>query len=263
MDSWERVQRYLINSQTQLALPVGLFAVYLHPVDDAVKRNVAVPRLTDIGMLESWLDPLRQAFAAQGRVPAIQWVEGYAPEFAESLRRFGFAESQRESLLICTSDTSRPVSLIPGLTFVEIIESSPLSDVRENLDVNEFGFDSDGAKAATDEQAGEFRAQLGSARAFTAKLSGTAAAAGMYTAIHERITELVGITTLEPFRGRGIAGALTAHMAQAALESGCDLVFLRTTNPVALRAYERVGFRPMGAMLTYMASGSGSNDSSE
>jgi predicted GNAT family acetyltransferase len=44
-------------------------------------------------------------------------------------------------------------------------------------------------------------------------------------------------------------------MAEAAIEHGCDLVFLKTTNPAARRAYERVGFQPLGAVLTYVAGG--------
>jgi GNAT superfamily N-acetyltransferase len=245
----------MIASQPRPALPVGPFSVHLHPTDDAVENNVAMPGKPDIADLMSWLESLRDAFAAHGRIPAIQWLEEYAPELAGTLREVGFSENHREILLIYTAKALPAVSHIPGLSFIEITDSSPIPDVRENLDVNEFGFDPAGAQPATDEQATEFRATLGSARTFTAKLSGQAASAGMYTAPHGSVTQLVGIATLEVFRGRGLAGALTARMAETALECGCDLVFLKTANPVARRAYERAGFEPMSAVLTYVASG--------
>jgi predicted GNAT family acetyltransferase len=43
-------------------------------------------------------------------------------------------------------------------------------------------------------------------------------------------------------------------MAEVALACGCDLVFLKTANPAARRAYERAGFQPLSTVLTYVAS---------
>jgi GNAT superfamily N-acetyltransferase len=249
----ERVQQYII-SQTRPALQVGPFAVQFHPTDDAVEKNVAMPEVPDIVELRKWLEPLQEAFAAHRRIPAIRWLEGYAPELSEPLREAGFSEYELETLLIWTNKTSSTAPSIPGLSFLEITESSSLADVRENLDVNEFGFDPSGGHAATDEQAGEFRAALGTARAFTVKLSGQAASAGMYTAPQGGITQLVGVATLEAFRGRGLAAVLTARMAEVALACGCDLVFLKAANPAVRRAYERAGFQPLSPVLTYVAS---------
>ena len=76
----------------------------------------------------------------------------------------------------------------------------------------------------------------------------------MYTPPYGGVTELAGITTLDRFRGRGIATALTAYMTQSAFTQNCDLVFLTTSNPIARRAYERAGFQPAGMVLTYVAS---------
>lgn len=125
--------------------------------------------------------------------------------------------------------------------------------MREGLDVNEFGFDPTSAQPATEEQAERFRATLGAARAFTARLDGEGAGAGMYTPPDGGVTELAGIATLDRFRGRGIATALTAYMTQSAFTQGCDLVFLATANPIARRAFERAGFQPVGMVLTYVA----------
>lgn len=254
----ERVQQYVIESrrQTRTATLVGPFTVLLHPTSGTIESNVAIPHTPASEAPEqNWHEALRAAFASKGRIPAIQWIAEFAPHLASTLQTMGFSEYQRETLLVCTPET-RPPTLAPvaGLTFVTVTDASPLDEVRENLDVNEFGFDPAMAQPATDEQATQFRATLRAAKAFTARLHGYPAGAGMYTAPVAGMTELVGIATLEQYRGRGIAAALTAHMASSAFAQGCDLVFLWTANPAARRAYEHAGFQPMGDVLTYVAS---------
>ena len=63
--------------------------------------------------------------------------------------------------------------------------------------------------------------------------------------------ELVGITTLSAFRGRGIGMQVTAYLAQQAFLQGADLVFLDAVDEQAVRVYQRVGFQPYTHLLTY------------
>ncbi len=257
----ERVQQYVIESrrQTRTAALVGPFTVLLHPTDGAIESNVAIPHTPPSeAQVQHWHEALRTAFVSQGRLPAIQWIAAFAPHLASTLQAMGFSEHQRETLLVCTPETRlRTPAPGAGLTFVTITDASPLDEVRESLDVNEFGFDPTAAQPATNEQAAQFRTTLRAARAFTARLHGRPAGAGMYTAPMAGVTELAGIATLEQYRGQGIASALTAHMASAAFAQGCDLVFLWTANPAARRAYEHAGFQPAGDVLTYVASVTG------
>ena len=233
---------------------VGPFVVLLHPTDEALDTNVALLQLPTLEISQQWLEELQVTFAAHGRLPAaIQWIEADMPHLAASLQAVGFRERLQDVLLICTRQTLRSPAPLPGLTFVTLTQTALLADVREGLDVNEFGFDPTSAQPATDEQAERFRATLGTARAFTARLDGEGAGAGMSTPPYGGVTELTGIATLERFRGRGIATALTAYMTQSAFTQGCNLVFLTTANPIARRAYERAGFQPVGMVLTYEA----------
>jgi predicted GNAT family acetyltransferase len=78
----------------------------------------------------------------------------------------------------------------------------------------------------------------------------------MFTEIHEGVTELVGITTLSPFRRRGIAAALTAYMTLIAFQQGATLVFLIAANAQAGRVYERAGFLPCATRVIYEVSAS-------
>jgi ribosomal protein S18 acetylase RimI-like enzyme len=137
-------------------------------------------------------------------------------------------------------DKLKPQPAIPHLQFVMLTSESPLDLVKEGWNTNAEGFDE--TERATDEIAEAFRATLVSARAFTAKLHGVPAGAGMFTEIVDGVTELAGITTLPPYRGRGIAAALTTHMSQVAFAQGAEIVTLLVDNPAARRVYERVGF---------------------
>jgi predicted GNAT family acetyltransferase len=231
----------------------GPFTVLLHPTNDAIEDNEALPHTQEIGAPDSWHEPLRAAFVSHGRVPAIHWIDEYSPQLAAMLQAIGFVEHRREALLVCSQESLGEPAPMHDLTFVAITDTSPLAEARANLDANAAGFDPVATQPTTDEQAARFRATLTRARAFTARLHGLPVGAGMYTAPAAGVTELAGITTLEPYRGRGIAKALTAHMASAAFADGCDLVFLCTANSVARRAYERAGFQPAGDVLTFYA----------
>ncbi len=255
MTESRRIQAYLPRARQEghTVAHVGPFVVLLHPTDEALETNVALLQQPTIEVSQGWLEELQATFAAHRRLPAIRWIEADMPHLAASLQAADFREHLQEVLLICTPQTLRSPALLPGLTFVTLTQTAPLADVREGLDVNEFGFDPTSAQPATEEQAERFRATLGAARAFTARLDGEGAGAGMYTPPYGRVTELAGIATLDRFRGRGIATALTAYMTQSAFTQGCDLVFLATSNPIARRAYERAGFQPVGMVLTYVA----------
>ena len=172
--------------------------------------------------------------------PRRSWrTTGYLPD--------GVIQAAVQPLLVCTSDTLRTPRPVAELSVIEVGAAAGLAVLRENLDLNARGFDP-AAPASSDEEAAEFGRDLGTAMAFTARLHGQSAAAGMYLAPHSNVTELVGIATLEPLRGQGIGAALTAAMAAHAFANGITVAFLVTDNPTAKRVYERVGFRAIGTV---------------
>lgn len=57
------------------------------------------------------------------------------------------------------------------------------------------------------------------------------------------VGHITGMATAPEFRGRGLAGLLTAYAARSAREEGAALVALEVATPEAERAYSRVGFR--------------------
>jgi ribosomal protein S18 acetylase RimI-like enzyme len=134
---------------------------------------------------------------------------------------------------------------------ITLDSSSPLGLVKESLLTNERGFDPKFVGMVTDADTVAYRRRLTSARVFLAKLAETPVGAGMFVEPFDGVTELSGITTLEPFRRRGVGAALTARAVVEAFSQGVDLVFLTTANGDARRVYEHLGFCTEATKLTY------------
>ncbi|MCY1139223.1 GNAT family N-acetyltransferase [Actinoplanes sp. Pm04-4] len=141
----------------------------------------------------------------------------------------------------------RPPAGPPGVEVVLLDENAPVALIRENLDVNERGFDPSAA-AVTDEQANAFRPQLAGARSVTVRLDGEPAAAGMALPVSSGVSELVGITSLVGHRRRGLGRLVTHALIEAVVGQGADLVVLSTSDGAARRLYASIGFRsvPLG-----------------
>lgn len=156
-------------------------------------------------------------------------------------------EFLRSLVFACTPATFRPAAEVPGLTFVVLSDQSTLAEIQEGLDANALGFDP-AAAPATEAEALAFRAELVDSRAFTAKLGGRPVGAGMFNPPLEGVAELAGITTLAPFRGRGIGAAVTSEITRVAFTHGVEIAILGTDNPAAFRVYQRIGFQPVAAL---------------
>jgi ribosomal protein S18 acetylase RimI-like enzyme len=150
-----------------------------------------------------------------------------------------------DPVLACTPAELCVPAPVAGLEIVVVTAASPLSDVRENLDTNERGFDPS-AEAVGDDAAAAFRASLDGGQAVTARRGGVAVGAGMHLPVRDGTAELTGITTLADHRDQGIGAAVTVALAELAFAQGATSVHLSTDNPVALRLYTRLGFRPSG-----------------
>jgi GNAT superfamily N-acetyltransferase len=246
------LQAYLRDhaGRTASAIPASLFTLFLYPAAP-VAPAVAFPDRPEADDWDEALVALEATCARHGCRPRVSFVEACAPGLPAALTRAGFVEERRGELLVCTPATLRAVPERGDLRVVMVTADSSLDEIRENLDTNERGFNPDGATRATEADAAGFRTTLTAGRGFTARLGGEAVAAGLWEAPIGGVTELVGITTLAPFRRRGIATTLTAAMTRAAFAHGVTLAFLRTSDAGARRVYERVGFAPGGALLTF------------
>lgn len=144
---------------------------------------------------------------------------------------------------MCAARDLIPAPPVSGLTVETVTAQADLAAIVENLDLNARGFDPS-APATTEAEAEQFRRGMNGGVAFTARLDGVGVAAGMHLPVTDGTAELAGITTLVPYRGRGIGAALTEAIARHAVHNGAETLFLSTDNPVAQRVYERLGFTP-------------------
>lgn len=144
-------------------------------------------------------------------------------------------------LLVLT--TAPRTTARPGVEVLVLDDTAPSALLRENLQVNESGFDP-AAPEVTERQAEEFRPQLRDARVVTVRAHGEPVAAGMLLPVRDGVAELAGIATTVAHRRRGYGRIVTEALAGIAVAAGADLVVLSTDDPVARRLYLSVGFVP-------------------
>jgi GNAT superfamily N-acetyltransferase len=123
----------------------------------------------------------------------------------------------------------------------------PGGDVRTLLRTAAEAFGDDGP---TDAQVEEYMSHP--PRGHLARAGGEPAGAAFHSPIAEGVSELGGIGVRERFRRRGIAAALTAASATAAVASGAELCFLTPGDDGAERVYARAGFARAGTTVVHM-----------
>jgi ribosomal protein S18 acetylase RimI-like enzyme len=235
-----RLQAFLSASaaSTREVVPVPPFTAYLHPTDSLKYFNYAIPD----GDVEPGGDDvahLRAAFAERERLPRLEWIEEAAPRVAPALERAGMTEELRTPLMACAPEEIVEPE-VEGATVGVVLPD----DVRELVNVQRVAF----GQAPLAE--GEQPSHLG-AGAVLARIGGEAVSGASWTAVVDDHSEIVAVATAEPWRGRGLAGAVTAAAARAAFGSGASTCVLSPGDETALRVYARAGFRRVATMLHY------------
>jgi hypothetical protein len=128
----ERVQASIraVNSAGRNAVPAGAFVLYRHPTSDHRYLNYAVPAQ---GASEwSGIDELRDAFAARGLVPRLEFVAECAPGLEEALAAAGFSHEARIPVMTCALADLREVPAPDGVVIARVHTGA---DVRPLLEV--------------------------------------------------------------------------------------------------------------------------------
>ena len=242
--------RYRAQQQSE-TIPIPPFTLFLRTGGEASEDDHAVPDPSLGDDVREPLARLRATCGARARLTRIRFLEEFVPDLVPALEVENMVQERSVELLACTPDSLIPPPEVPGLSMVTLDANSALPEVREGLDTNERGFDPR-AEPATETQARAFREGLVESRAFIARIHGEPAGAGMFNPPYAGVAELVGITTVDTFRRRGVAAYLTAYAARVAFEQGVALVYLSTDNAAARRVYERLGFRPYAMLRSYV-----------
>jgi ribosomal protein S18 acetylase RimI-like enzyme len=223
------------------------FTAYLDPKDPLRYLNYAIPD-EDVAPGLDGVEQLRAVFREHERLPRLEWIEEAAPRLAAALEAAGMREELRTPLMACT-----PGELRAADAEVADLQIAPVgdADVRDCANLQRVAF---GGDAVPLEQ--EFRdPRPTGGGAVLARAGGEPVSAASWTSIVDGYTEIVGVATAEPWRGRGLAGAVTAAAAAGAFAGGAEVCVLSPGNEVAQRVYARAGFARVATMLHWSDSG--------
>jgi GNAT superfamily N-acetyltransferase len=251
----ERIQRQMreVARRQYEAVPVPPFTLFFHATDPLPYFNYAIPDGPGAasGSVTVPLDRLAAEFHGRHRVPRFEFVEACAPRLAEALEAHGFALENRAQLMVCPRGKERAAPAVNGLDIATLDAATALEEFVAFLDVQRRAFGLPFARPFSDEEALNLRETLGDGFAFLARIAGEPVATAMIQPPHDGLSELVGVSTLEAFRRRGIGGFLSFAAVRAAFARGASLAFLSAADARAGRVYEAAGFSPAGHSLFY------------
>ncbi|MBN1579103.1 MAG: GNAT family N-acetyltransferase [Anaerolineae bacterium] len=248
-----RLQAYLRQNAGRWfeAVPLPPFTLFIHPSDPLTYFNYAIPDIPINGDLGHVCDRLHAEFTTRNRKPRFEFIHEFAPHLGDALGGCGFVEISRQQLMCCTPDTARPAPDMPRLHVDTLNNKASIEDVQTFLLTQHCGFDPTHHSPVTIQEAETFLRSLDEGRAILAWLDDRPVCVGTLSTPYDGIAELSAVATVQPFRRRGIATALTAHAVQIAFQQGAQIVCLTAEDARAGRVYERVGFTPEATMLAY------------
>lgn len=234
MDGIPQLQAFLrsVAASGRESLRVGPFEAYFDAAGELKYLNYAIP---DDGAepATTEVDALRAAFAERERLPRLEWIAEAAPLVAAALDAAGMREELATPLMACT-----PAELRVPSVDVEFERASAADALGvRNLQRVAFG---EAPLSELDESP---------QRVLCARIDGEICTAGVWTEVIDGVSEVAGVATAEPFRRRGLAGAVTAAAAQAAFDEGATMCVLSPGDETAQRVYERAGFARVATML--------------
>ncbi|MDT9683642.1 GNAT family N-acetyltransferase [Streptomyces sp. TRM76323] len=222
----------------------GGFVVGIDPGTTSPYLNYATP-LPGARPTARDVAALVAAFRERGLTPRLEFAPDAAPEVAPALREAGFATEAVHEYLVCAPDTFTPPPAPAPLV------RAPSTDAEYAAVDAALSEAFDGGFAPSAEGAARLRRvqEGGGAVRFVRAPDGGCAGAATCSAPAEGTAEAAGVGTRPAFRGRGIAGAVTAAVTGSLLARGARSVWLEYSGEGSRRVYERVGYRPRGTRL--------------
>jgi ribosomal protein S18 acetylase RimI-like enzyme len=208
---------------------------------------------------------------------SFEWIEQVAPEMAAAASEAGLDVHTHPLMVLSAPAPSgspaglpggRP-ALPPGVTVRAVPPEDAELDRVWAVPAVAFGHPGTAAgeagvqerdKIAADYDGGTIemlRERLRSGQSMLAAAFGPDGplAAGSYQAV-DGVAEITGVGVLPSSRRLGLGAAVTALLAQDALDRGVTTVFLSASDDAVARVYARIGFREVGvAMIAEPAGG--------
>nr|WP_145486785.1 MULTISPECIES: GNAT family N-acetyltransferase [Streptomyces] len=243
------------------ACRVGGFVVGFDPATTSPYVNYATP-VPGAEPTDADVADLIAAFRTRGLMPRLEFAPDAAPGVEPALRRAGFTTEAVHAYLVCTPATLTVPGAAPepGTTPKPATAPEPGARVRVEAPVTDEDYIAidtalSGAFGGEWPPSAEGAARLrrteegGGAVRFVRAEDGGCAGGALCSAPAEDTAELAGVGTLPAYRGRGIAAAVTAALAETLFTRGARTVWLEYSGAGPRRVYERVGFRPGGTRV--------------
>ncbi|ANP51347.1 GNAT superfamily N-acetyltransferase [Streptomyces griseochromogenes] len=225
------------------AVEIAGFVAGFDPTTTSPYINYATP-VPGAEPTDRDVSALIEAFRERGLKPRLEFAPDTAPAVEPALRRAGFDTEAVHEYLVCTPAT---LAIPAGKTCVEVPDTDEDYVTIDTALSEAFG----GEFPPSPQGAARLRRtqESGGAVRFVRADDGGCAGAAICSAPAEGTAELAGVGTRPAYRGRGIAAAVTAALAQASFDCGTLSVWLEYSGEGSRRVYERVGFRPAGTRL--------------
>ncbi|MEV5721280.1 GNAT family N-acetyltransferase [Amycolatopsis mediterranei] len=222
---------------------VGPFLATYSPGTPHPMLNYAIP---DDGAqpTAAEIDALTAAYRRRDLLPRLEYFTDVAPDLEKLLVEAGYELERRVPLMTC-APAARVDEPVPAGIRLRVPESA--EDFRRMRSTQNIAYGE--SPEVGDEEVERLKARLSAGQRYVLAEdveTGTVAAGGLALEIVEGTTEIAGIAVLEPYRGRGIAAALTAHLTREVHEAGAHTAFLTPGDLGIGNVYARVGFRPAG-----------------
>jgi ribosomal protein S18 acetylase RimI-like enzyme len=203
----------------------------------AVPDDAARPSPADVAALIA-------LFEARGRLPRLEYVPSTAPQVEAALTAQGFTVEGRSPVMVSVpgslpaAEPPDEVTLRPATTDDDLLAAATVQ--HRAYDEPEPPGPHDLARLRSCVERGGL--------VVLATTNGDAVGSGLVDAPIDGVGELAAIGVLEPLRRRGIATALSLHLAAAAHDRGTRLVWLEA-EPEEENIYLRAGFTPAARKL--------------
>lgn len=247
----ESYETYLVERNHAMGCLVAIMCPFVLFINDEIPVSAynyadVVPSSAMPG--RERIEEVMAHYRARGHGPHFNFTREMAPEgLAEALQSAGcMLQSHKRVMFQCERvDPSAPTGIRLG-------ETGP-DDMRAAGRILSVSF---GSHEKTVWQEPTLRARL-IARLRTAGVrqlgawvdNQLAATAHLHTLVG--VGHITGMATAPEFRGRGLAGLLTAYAARCARDEGAALVTLEVATPEAERVYTRIGFSCAAERVEY------------
>ncbi|MEV0271285.1 GNAT family N-acetyltransferase [Hamadaea sp. NPDC050747] len=242
------VQRSVVAqlSARPQVVEAGPFVLGWDPTSPSKYISYATPR-PGAAITSADVAALVAAFREIDRIPRLEYVVSAAPDLERQLLAAEFTVEARHEYLVCTPDTFADVPAPDG---VEVAEPVSDADFWGMISAQGAAFgDAFEVGPADVDRSRRTVARGGVVRMARSRPDDLVVGGGQASPPSEGVAEVAGIAVTEPFRRRGIAGAITAAITREVFARGVEGAWLEASGDESWRVYERVGYVPTGKRL--------------